>query len=287
MDNDNDNYVGMGRAYSRILESALEEFGGRRTRDTGFTRRGNFTDDDYNDDDYDDCDTCNYDDLYPQNYKPPGMEEALVEAGLDEEDAGEVVRACSRVGKGARVFGGFTRRDAEAVALCTFDFGVHKFEENPYRIVNKALTRPAGYEEEMRKASGLLYTMMSALRKLPRVTGRMLYRGTRERIEMGRYREGRIVMWPGLSSTSPNINTVKKLLSKGRGGNRGTLFIIEDGWGYNLRPYSLFPDEEEILLEPGRCFRVKGVIESETTIIHMKMLSTPLILPQVFGSGTE
>ena len=73
-------------------------------------------------------------------------------------------------------------------------------------------------------------------------------------------------MWPGLSFTSPDMNTTKAFLSKTGEDRRtdngediemtergeeevnsgGTLLIIEDGWGYNVQPYSQFPDEEEI-----------------------------------------
>ena len=50
--------------------------------------------------------------------------------------------------------------------------------------------------------------------------------------------------------------------------------------------YSLFPDEEEILLEPERQFMVKSVIEAEGIIvITLEMLDSPLILPNVFGKG--
>ena len=47
----------------------------------------------------------------------------------------------------------------------------------------------------------------------------------------------------------------------------GTLFVIEDGWGYNMQPYSQFPDEEEILLEPEREFEVLSVTELENPVL--------------------
>ena len=67
---------------------------------------------------------------------------------------------------------------------------------------------------------------------------------------------------------------------------KGTMFIIENGWGYNIQPYSLFPDEKDILVEPERQFMVKSVIEAEGIIvITLEMLDSPLILPNVFGKG--
>ena len=102
------------------------------------------------------------------------------------------------------------------------------------------------------------------------------------------YHEGNVITWPALSSTSPDMNTTKKFLAKGSrtGKATGTLFIIEDGWGYDIQPYSLFPEEAEILLEPERQFKVKSIIEAEgITIVTLKMLDTPLALQQVFGEG--
>ena len=127
---------------------------------------------------------------------------------------------------------------------------------------------------------------MSALRKLPRVTGRTLYRGVMGEVNLDKdhYHKGNLMTCPTLSSTSPDMEATKTFLAKGSksGKATGTLFIIEKGWGYDIRPYSLFPDEEEILLEPEREFRVVSVLKASLTIIHLEMLDTPLSVPEVF-----
>ena len=64
------------------------------------------------------------------------------------------------------------------VAMYTYDFGPKDFESNPYRIINRKNFA------EMQRVSGLLYLVMSALRKLPRVTGRTLYRGVRGEVSL-------------------------------------------------------------------------------------------------------
>ena len=169
------------------------------------------------------------------------------------------------------------------MAMYTYDFGSKDFESNPYRIINRRNFA------EMKRVSELLYLVMSALRKLPRVTGRTLYRGVRGEVSLDRdhYHKGNVVTWPALSSTSPDMETTKGFLAKGSksGEATGTLFIIDKGWGYDIQPYSLFPDEEEILLEPERLFRVVSVIKSVLTIINLEMLDTPLSVPEVFGGG--
>ena len=168
--------------------------------------------------------------------------------------------------------------------MYTYDFGAKDFENNPYRIINRKNFA------EIQKASGLLYLVMSALRKLPRVTGRTLYRGVRGEVSLDKdhYHKGNVVTWSAFSSTSPDMEATKTFLAKGSKGGKatGTLFIIEKGWGYDIQPYSLFPGEEEILLEPEREFRVVSVFKSSgLTIINLEMLDTPLSVPEVFGGG--
>ena len=70
-----------------------------------------------------------------------------------------------------RLIEGFTKKDTAAVALYTYDLGPGGFERNPYRLLNKALTGTTN--EDLRKVRGLLYLVMCALRKLPRVRGRL------------------------------------------------------------------------------------------------------------------
>ena len=65
---------------------------------------------------------------------------------------------------------------------------------------------------------------------------------------------------------------------------KGTLFIIEGAWGYDIEPFSFFKGEKEILLEPERKFEVDSVINGdEFTIVNLRMIDTPAILPKVFG----
>ena len=90
--------------------------------------------------------------------------------------------------------------------------------------------------------------------------------------------KGKTVVWCSLSSKSSGMNTTKELLAKGSNRSKGgTLFVIEDRWGYNIQPFSLFPDEEEVLLEPWQSFTVQSVIESGAVIVNIKMLKVPML----------
>ena len=112
--------------------------------------------------------------------------------------------------------------------MYTYDFGSKDFESNPYRIINRRNFA------EMQQESRLLYLVMGALRKLPRVTERTLYRGVRGEVSLdkGHYHKGNVVTWSALSSTSSGMEATKTFLAKGSksGEAAGTLFIIDKGW---------------------------------------------------------
>ena len=119
--------------------------------------------------------------MYPSDYKKPSMKEALLKADLTEEQADKIVKACKDASEFAKenglLFEGFTEEDAAAVAMYTYDFGSDEFESNPYRIIITSLV--GRNYSSLQRASGILYLVMTALRKLPRVTGTTLYRGVR------------------------------------------------------------------------------------------------------------
>ena len=68
-----------------------------------------------------------------------------------------------------------------------------------------------------------MYLVMTALQKLPRVTGQVLYRGVRGEVNLDKdhYSKGNVVVWPALSSTSPDMETTKAFLAKGVNEQRG------------------------------------------------------------------
>ena len=251
--------------------------------------------DDPNANDYDDSTFVSIGSIiakfYLNCYEMPTIADALRSVGINNEMVKKAVKECTSAGNCAenmgKLFDGFTKEDATAVALYTFDFRGNDFEFNPYRIINKALA--FSNEAELRRASGLLYIVMCSLRKLPRCTGKTLYRGVRGGVDVSSYKEGSTVVWRGLSSTSPDMSVTKAFLAKSsdNGNVKGTLFVIENGWGYDIQQYSLFPEETEILLEPERRFYVQSVLPADLTVIKLQMLDTPLLLPEVFGGNIK
>ena len=286
-------------------------------------------------------------DLYPAQYARPTMMEALYMAGLNNAEVEGIVKECyekaSKLYENGSIPNRVTIDDVAAIAMYTFDFGVNKSDRSPYHLVNAALA--LNDPDEVKNVKGILYLVMTALRKLPVVHGKVLHRGIRSEVFAGRglggndyynygndsededdeddgntelrmihkrtksstnmlenlnssikgkrtsfyfqgYSEGSIITWNSLSSTSHSMNVTKMFLAKGSRASKstGTLFIIENGWGYDIQQFSLYPTESEILLEPERQFEVLGIIQSESfTVVKLKMLKTPLVLPDVFG----
>ena len=251
--------------------------------------------------------------LYPEGYGGIKMREALRIAGLNEQLTGKVMSKCyenaRKLGEEDKLPKNLTVDDAAALAMYTFDFGTKElYSYNPYRIINSALSERT--EENIEKAKDLLYLVMKALRKLPVVHGVDLHRGIRADVlknanvpqnacssglsRMGQgvggqslptYTVGSVITWNALSSTSPDMAVTRTFLAGGSktGNAAGTLFIIDKGWGYDIQPYSLFPTESEILVEPERQFKVVSYVPAELTIIKLEMLKTPVLLPDIFG----
>ena len=117
----------------------------------------------------------------------PTMKEALMSAGLTADMAGYATRICTKAGldakKNGKLFSGFTEEDADNVVLYTFNFGPSNFENNLYCIINKALT--GNDVESLNMVRWLLFLVIQSIRKLPRVSGRTLYRGMRDTV--GKY----------------------------------------------------------------------------------------------------
>ena len=196
------------------------------------------------------------------------------------------------------------------------------YDKNPYRLLNSALDskgKKANKIEEIKGVRDVLYLVMTALRKLPVVEGMTLYRGIRREVDLRQYKEGRTIVWPAFSSASPDMKVTKEFLSnkKDKEENedkeeegkedeiwrdvdrenperdqkeeklcKGTLFIIEGAWGYDIEPYSIFQGEKEILLEPERKFEVESVIDGdEFIVVNLRMVDTPRILTKDFWEG--
>jgi len=223
---------------------------------------------------------------YEPGYVRPSLLQALKTAGIDEAE--EVAEMCMIPALRAEQNGALrgtqlTAQDAAAVALWTFSFGESDADQqrNPFRLINNALLERSAMK--LRKLRGLIFLLLFGLRGLPRMVQPVLYRGIRQRCDLAKYQPGNIVTWSGFSSTTTNLAATQRFLTdEATGKCEGTLFQIHsNAWGYDMQPFSFFPSEEEILLEPEIDLKVVSVLAPpgvSLIIVDLDMLQCPLLL---------
>jgi hypothetical protein len=125
-----------------------------------------------------------------------------------------------------------------------------------------------------------LRLIMNALAKLPsKSTSLTVYRGVRLDLSSF-YPVGNEVVWWGFTSSTLKLNVLDDERFLGKSGTR-TLFIMDCFSGKSIQQFSYYPNEEEVLLPPGRLFQVMGSLNpsADLHVIHLKELQPkfPLI----------
>ncbi len=140
-----------------------------------------------------------------------------------------------------------------AVAVYTYDTQTGR-ESQLYFHLNRML-RVRG---EMARASliqtwgGFMHHFMKALAKLPDVAG-TCYRGYPDKpFALKNYEHGVPFQWGAFTSTTTSLEVAKSFTDR----TTGALFKITVWSGRDIRRYSFFSAEEEILLSPNHRFMV-------------------------------
>jgi hypothetical protein len=97
-----------------------------------------------------------------------------------------------------------------------------------------------------------LKLLITALKKLPSTKDTTIWRAVNYNAT-SEFVEGEVYTYWYISSCSKNISSVRPFL-----GESGTLFTIKTIDGKDVSQFSAVPDEEEVILMPGTCVRVKG-----------------------------
>ena len=221
--------------------------------------------------------------LYPPGYQPPSLFQAMTDAGVPSSE--KVSAICDDVAACAVADGlvnctRLTKEDVAAIAMYTFDFGSSDREHNPYRLINGGLFERNALQ--LRNIRGLIYRLLHALRSVQPVRPQALFRGIREHVKLNdsHYHKGNKITWHTFSSTTTDMQTTQNFLTDPATGKcEGTLFIIHGTpWGYSIKPFSCFPNEEEILLEPEIDLRVTGIINAPLIVVDLEMLPDQKLL---------
>merc|ERR1719272_2175672 len=128
-------------------------------------------------------------------------------------------------------------------------------ENSPYYMLNKALRKKV--RADVKQWRDYIWLLLNALKLLPAAPNVTVFRGMKVGVETlgDEYDEGEEFVWSGLSSTATTIKVMEIFM--GQKGPR-TLFQLEltERVGRDLRDFSLFPSENEILLPPNMQFEV-------------------------------
>ena len=211
----------------------------------------------------------------------PTLEMALREAKiLDHDIILENAREFSLIARDDPEIASLGLTDDEAGAISCYTLQTAGGLKSPYEVINEGL---AGSRNRagLFSTRKLIYLLLSGLRKLPRfkpsTEPKMLYRGIRRKVPTTKegatitneggevithqyYVDGGTVTWWGFTSTTTSLSATQNFIN---GVKESTLFNIggEDLWGYKIKAFSPFSDEEEVLLEPEAKILVNGRVE--------------------------
>lgn len=171
---------------------------------------------------------------------------------------------------------GLTLEESAAIRLYTMEWS--PLNKCLYHVLNQCLRDRV--REKLKPWFAYLKLLITALYRLqPRP--QLVYRGVKGNLTC-RYREGDTAIWWGFSSCTTSLRVLGSELYLGTQGVR-TLFYIECLSGRDISHHSDYSNEGEVLLLPGRQFKVKSTLRPshDLFIIHLKeeVPSEPLIVP--------
>eukprot|EP01105_Mastigella_eilhardi_P002385 TRINITY_DN1292_c0_g1_i5.p1 TRINITY_DN1292_c0_g1~~TRINITY_DN1292_c0_g1_i5.p1 ORF type:complete len:1036 (-),score=274.94 TRINITY_DN1292_c0_g1_i5:72-3179(-) len=227
--------------------------------------------------------------LLPPDYsseRGPTLAECCVLANIT--DAQAVATACYHYDAAAAERLGLTREEAAALELYTYSQeGADR--GTPRDQINSILMR--SLPAELKHARAVIFLLLSALAKLPRVTASTdsqvpltLCRGTSRKVDTAsKYKQGNIVTWHGFNSATTEVAAIQsRLTDRATGKCEGTLFVIKCGWGYDLGKFTS-ASQKEIVLEPGSQFKVVSVLNVVWTVVELEMLPHPQLLKTILA----
>ena len=225
--------------------------------------------------------------------RKPTLEMALREAGVPNHDIvlDDAMENADKARDNPEI-AALGLSDDEAGAISCYTLQSAEGVKSPYDIINNGL---AGSRNRtgLYSTKRLIFLLLSGLRKLPRTSpskGQIFYRGIRRKIpttkeeatkvnkegkveEHQYYSKGRTVTWWAFTSTTTDIEATQNFI---KGAAESTMFNIggEDLWGYKIKAFSPFANEEEVLLEPEAKIMVNGFFPQETLYLEDGALKT-------------
>jgi len=117
----------------------------------------------------------------------------------------------------------------------------------------------------------LFLKTLSMLEPFPNDT---VFRGVKSGVASN-YPKGREFTWHGFCSLTRSAEVLERVQFCGSSGVRTIFWVkLTQGQARDIKPYSMYPDEDEVLLPPGCSFEVKGKLDAGNglTIIQVEEL---------------
>ncbi|CAF1339780.1 unnamed protein product [Adineta steineri] len=160
----------------------------------------------------------------------------------------------------------------ESASIILYSLQWYPYEESFYYVLNKTLRT----EDRKKLVPWFLYLklVLTALSKLPPVQ-RTVFRGVNGDMRKY-YKKGETVIWWGFSSCTATMDVLENEQFLRLTGTR-TFFTIECINGKDIQQHSSFKIEDEVLLPPGRQFKVVSCLNPSGGLymIHLKEIEPP------------
>lgn len=219
--------------------------------------------------------------------KKPTLEGALFSAGIQKYELiiEDSMVYANRARENTEINAlGLTDDEAGAISCYTLQLEYPGIK-SPYELINEGLSGSRN-STNLNSIRRFLYLLLSGLRKLSRFSpssGEIFYRGIRSKVPQNEkeatkindkgqnithqyYEKDKTVTWWGFTSTTTDLDKVNIFIE---GAPESTMFNIGGSnlWGYDIKLFSPFPEEEEILLEPEARVFVKGIISNSKPLV--------------------
>lgn len=160
----------------------------------------------------------------------------------------------------------------ESASIILYTMEWEPQEECLYYVLNATLRA----EDRKQLVPWFLYLklLLTGLARLPSLH-RIVYRGVRGDIRKN-YSKGETIIWWGFSSCTTTMDVLEKQQFLGLSGIR-TLFTIECYSGKDIRQHSSLTSEDEVLLPPGRQFKIVSCLvqSGDLCIIQLRETEPP------------
>ena len=164
--------------------------------------------------------------------------------------------------------------EAASIMLYTMDW--EPSGKSLYSVLNGTLR--SAERKGLKPWFSYLKLVLTAFNRLPPWEDDCLYRGIRKHWTELSSNQDKIIWW-GFSSCTTSLKVLESEQFLGKTGER-TLFLITTKSGKNVQKYSMFPNESEVVLPPGRLFKVHTSLQQEggLYVVHLKETEPPFPL---------